>query len=433
MQLRTLGHATLALSESSSSDPILITDPWLFGSCYWRSWWLANPPTDKEIDWLSRTQYIYLTHEHQDHLHIPSLRRIGASPTYLVPDFLRMEMDTYLAEQMGYHVQRLPSNKWVRLDKQLQVLCLIYPSNDSVLLVDTPTALLINLNDVKPVRGFLDAIGAMTRTLSKPRVVLRSYSLAGPAYSFFLDGKRTSKKTTKGYVGAAYGQAIRVGGDYFVPFASQVVFRRSDTQWANAIRVDYNTLREHWREGPRLLPPYITLDLEKMTFVAPDPSLSADPEFKEHQRALVHKQEALEAPAVLDQEELSALTDILNEERLTILFLCPRGLALRLGKNQYVYDPLRGMLTEGDEGKTVNIVLPTDAVKGALISRHISDLFIGLFAQITIDHEKRIPQFEALYRILLLRDNNYGGMFKRLRWAFWAMRLIRPKVIPPSQ
>ena len=42
MNLKTYGHATLSLENDEK--PILITDPWLIGSCYWRSWWNYPEP-----------------------------------------------------------------------------------------------------------------------------------------------------------------------------------------------------------------------------------------------------------------------------------------------------------------------------------------------------------------------------------------------------
>ena len=52
LKLRTMGHATLALYRGDAS-PLLLTDPWLIGSVYWRSWWLQNYPSEAELDWLA--------------------------------------------------------------------------------------------------------------------------------------------------------------------------------------------------------------------------------------------------------------------------------------------------------------------------------------------------------------------------------------------
>jgi hypothetical protein len=50
-----------------------------------------------------------------------------------------------------------------------------------------------------------------------------------------------------------------------------------------------------------------------------------------------------------------------------------------------------------------------------------------------MDHEDDIDRFELLYKILLLRDNGYGGLLKRLRWALWTWRRLRPRVPLPPQ
>src|SRR3954447_5781620 len=61
VKLRTLGHATLVLFHEGAC-PILLTDPWLVGSAYWRSWWLQHYPSDEELDWAASSAFIYVTH-----------------------------------------------------------------------------------------------------------------------------------------------------------------------------------------------------------------------------------------------------------------------------------------------------------------------------------------------------------------------------------
>ena len=53
MNLKSYGHATLSLEYEGK--PIIITDPWLIGSCYWRSWWLQHYPSKADLSVLSRT------------------------------------------------------------------------------------------------------------------------------------------------------------------------------------------------------------------------------------------------------------------------------------------------------------------------------------------------------------------------------------------
>ncbi len=57
MILKSYGHATLSLENNEI--PYLITDPWLIGSCYWRSWWLQHYPSEKDLSNLKK-QNVYL-------------------------------------------------------------------------------------------------------------------------------------------------------------------------------------------------------------------------------------------------------------------------------------------------------------------------------------------------------------------------------------
>src|SRR5436305_9312930 len=65
IKLATLGHACLAVYREGQNPP-LMTDPWLIGSVYWRSWWLQNYPSAAEIDWRAKAARVYVTHEHPD-------------------------------------------------------------------------------------------------------------------------------------------------------------------------------------------------------------------------------------------------------------------------------------------------------------------------------------------------------------------------------
>src|SRR5215210_6630514 len=94
-ELKTIGHATLIVLENGV--PLIATDPWLIGSCYWRSWWLEKYPTAEEIDLVRKAKQIYVTHSHPDHFHLPTLRHLGkratlhpSFPHYIVPPFMEM-------------------------------------------------------------------------------------------------------------------------------------------------------------------------------------------------------------------------------------------------------------------------------------------------------------------------------------------------------
>ena len=98
--LRIHGHSCCEIESKNSS---LICDPWLVGSCYWRSWW--NFPEPEKLEeliekWRQKELVIvYITHLHWDHFHAPTLKRISQGLTnaiYLIP----RTPETRLSEDM---------------------------------------------------------------------------------------------------------------------------------------------------------------------------------------------------------------------------------------------------------------------------------------------------------------------------------------------
>ena len=72
MKFTILSHAGLLVEHAGAR---LVCDPWLLGSCYWRSWW-NFPEPDPELIADLGADFIYLTHLHWDHFHGPSLKRL---------------------------------------------------------------------------------------------------------------------------------------------------------------------------------------------------------------------------------------------------------------------------------------------------------------------------------------------------------------------
>ena len=80
MKFTILSHAGLLVESGGAS---VLCDPWLVGSCYWRSWFNFPEPDPELIRDLAPT-WLFLTHLHWDHFHGPSLRRFPRDTPVLV-------------------------------------------------------------------------------------------------------------------------------------------------------------------------------------------------------------------------------------------------------------------------------------------------------------------------------------------------------------
>lgn len=422
LKLRTLGHACLALYRQGR-DPLLVTDPWLLGSVYWRSWWLQNYPTAEEIDWLARTAWVYVTHEHPDHFHMPTIRRLGSGPAYLFPALAEQGYLAYMARR-GYWAETVAPLRWRPIGEGLSILSIPVWNDDSLLLIDTPSALILNLNDAKPPPPVLRAIRRVTVRIGKPTILLCSYSPASCINSFLDDNGIVSLKPARHYVGYVCRLCDTLAADFYLPFASQAVFERPDSRWANDFRTSYDDLRRHWQSEARLLPPYTTLDLADFQHQSTAPE-QYRPMERSRVAMLTQRRAAEEEAAALSAQDIAGLERKLNAFRWLLWLFFPRGFAFQLGEQRLGYDAFRGRL--GDEN-SLNcgdfiVAIPKLTIKEAVRNNHVSELGISMFVRIRLLRRLDPRKVYALFALLQLDD--YGhlkGPAALLRWLRQGLR-----------
>lgn len=92
-------HASVSINVANIN---LITDPWFIGSCFATGWWHTNPPDEGAVQRLRNSQLIYISHNHPDHLHLPTLRAyVPKDKIFLIPNFGSKSVEKILREE-GY-------------------------------------------------------------------------------------------------------------------------------------------------------------------------------------------------------------------------------------------------------------------------------------------------------------------------------------------
>src|SRR5207302_8695372 len=134
--------------------------------------------------------------------------------------------------QRGYRAEILAPLRW----RAIAILSIPIWCDDSVLLIDSPAALILNLNDAKPLPPVIKAIRRAADRIGKPRVLLCSYSPASVVNSFLDDQGIVSLKPARHYVDYVCRLCDTLKAGWYIPFASQAVFHRSDSHWANDYR-----------------------------------------------------------------------------------------------------------------------------------------------------------------------------------------------------
>lgn len=216
MKMTVLSHAGLLVESDSGQQ--LVCDPWLVGSCYWRSWW-NYPPVDKPTLDRLKPDVIYLTHIHWDHFHGPSLELFDPQTRILVPkgNYARMKKD--LATLGFRNVVELRHGETYTLAPGFRLTSYQFGIFlDSAPLIECDGMKILNLNDSKHMGLTLAQIVRKHRPID---FVLRSHSSANSRMSYeFIDKPDQIDDDIERYSSEFADTAVAVGARYAVPFAS---------------------------------------------------------------------------------------------------------------------------------------------------------------------------------------------------------------------
>jgi len=243
MKFTILSHAGLSVTTSSTE---LLFDPWLLGSCYWRSWW-NYPPVDEDLVAQLHPTAIYLTHIHWDHFHGPSLKRFPKDTLLLVPkgNYCRIRRDL---NEMGYgNIIELNHGETYRFDDSLSLTSYQFgPFLDSCAVVESPDTTLLNANDTK-ITGL--PLTDMMRRHGKFDFVFRSHSSANSRLSFeYLDNADAPVDDIQEYIRSFADFCIATKATYAVPFASNHCFLHKDVYAFNDTIQTPLMVESYWRE-----------------------------------------------------------------------------------------------------------------------------------------------------------------------------------------
>lgn len=246
MKFTILSHAGLLVEHAGVR---VVCDPWLLGSCYWRSWWNFPEPDAALIADL-RADYVYLTHLHWDHFHGPSLRRLFSPRTrVLVPKVPTRRMVEDL-RYLGFEdVVEIPHGGAFALAPDFTLRSYQFGLGvDSAAVLAGGGTTLFNCNDAKlfglPLRQVLGDF---------PRIdfLLRSHSSAGPIPFCVENHERLPREMLAQSDSADQFVrcALHVGARYAVPFASNHCFLHRETVAFNGTATTPEEVCRHYREA----------------------------------------------------------------------------------------------------------------------------------------------------------------------------------------
>lgn len=209
-------HACVEIAYDGFS---LLTDPWIAGPAYFGSWAPYPPPL---VDPAAlRPSAIWISHEHSDHFHEPTLRLLPADTPVYVPDFPNQRLPGKLAALGFANVTAVPFGERFEIAPEFALTCLEPASlwNDSVLLAEVAGFRYLNLNDA----GVNHRIA---RLVAPVDLVSSTFSPGASGYPLTWDHLSAARKASimeqaKEGVLEMLREAVELyGAHYLLPFAS---------------------------------------------------------------------------------------------------------------------------------------------------------------------------------------------------------------------
>jgi UDP-MurNAc hydroxylase len=231
MKIHFVGHACVV---AECADTSILMDPWLFGKIFNDSWsLLPEPKFDQAM--LDKIDYIWISHEHPDHCHFPSLDSFPAAFKARVTilfqdrDFTKM----FAAfRKLGYQrFKRLPHRTIVPLSDKpdtTKVYCYHAGLMDSALAVMGQWQVIFNANDARisvgECKGILHDIGHVDALLSQ-------FSLA--AYAGFEPHEKYLPRRARQILENVSSVHRALRAKVTIPFASFMYFSSLDNKYVN--------------------------------------------------------------------------------------------------------------------------------------------------------------------------------------------------------
>lgn len=221
-----LSHASVLIEEGSVA---ICIDPWLFGDAFNESWSLLCEPAMLPTG-LQGVTHIWISHEHPDHLHFPTLKAIPddqkAHIALLYQEHFSSRMFRALGNLGFRAVVELPLAHWHELDNEISVLCCSVGTIDSLLAVRSRGITVLNMNDC--VLSHV-AAKALSKWIGPVDVLLTQFSIAG-----WVGNPNEADVTEKHMVIERmqhYADAFQP--KVIIPFASFVYFSHDENRYMN--------------------------------------------------------------------------------------------------------------------------------------------------------------------------------------------------------
>lgn len=238
MKIKFLNHACILVEIANTQ---IIFDPWFFGKIFNESWSLLKETDEAEIDY-QKLKYIIVSHEHPDHFHPPTLKKIANITKnkikFIFPERINDNVKKYV-ESIGFEYLSIQDQTIVKIDNLFDIFFLKI-NDDSAIILKHENKVLFNQNDAYLID---EQCEYLKNQFPQIDYWFFQFSLAG-YYGNKNKPKEIQSKGTNFHIGCFMKYKYIFKPKFSIPFASFVYFCKEYNKYINSYAVKIRQLNE---------------------------------------------------------------------------------------------------------------------------------------------------------------------------------------------
>jgi UDP-MurNAc hydroxylase len=227
VKITFINHASILIESQATS---VWTDPWTKGKIVNNCAALYSPSAPVPFE---RVEHIWLSHEHSDHFHFPTLKSIPEADRQRIT-FLHQKHSSPrvidAVRKLGFkNIRELPQFGWVTLKPGFEVLCGCVGTMDSLLAIRTEGECILNLNDCVCTDA---QIRYIHRLVGTPSMLLTQFSIAQ-----WIGNKEDETDAVQQKIRELQYRNLVFKPEFTVPFASFAYACNQENEWLNRFMI----------------------------------------------------------------------------------------------------------------------------------------------------------------------------------------------------
>ena len=249
MEIEYLAHSSFLIRCNNTN---LLFDPWLTGSTYNKAWFLWPLPI-KEIKTIS-ADVILISHGHEDHLNIPTLKELNKNATAFFPFQWREGIKPFL-NHLGFNEVEEAINFKTYFFNDIEITYVSF-SLESVIVIKYKDEVLVNINDALN-SNHENATNFMLKEIRKrwPKI---DYLLSGWSGAGYFpnqirypgkDDEEVGKLREQYFANNFCVYTNYLQPKYALPIAPGFVLLKKENHWINHIKFARTKVQQYYNEN----------------------------------------------------------------------------------------------------------------------------------------------------------------------------------------